>query len=93
MTRVGGWKAFSFFHALTWTMTVAGLARRCTQRCPWSGKTLVGSLFLGWGMFNCVEGVIDHHILNIITSSNATANPSSTTPFWVQASFSSPLAF
>lgn len=57
------------FHALTWLMTAAGLwllwkagARRDV---PWSGKTFVGALFLGWGLFNLVEGIIDHHILNI----------------------------
>ena len=57
------------FHLLTWTMTVIGLwllwkagARRDV---PWSGKTFVGALFLGWGLFNLVEGIIDHHILNI----------------------------
>ena len=32
---------------------------------PWSGKTFVGALFLGWGLFNLVEGIIDHHILNL----------------------------
>jgi uncharacterized membrane protein len=57
------------FHSLTWTMTVIGLillwkagARRDV---PWSGKTFVGALFFGWGLFNFVEGIIDHHILNI----------------------------
>ncbi|ELR72041.1 hypothetical protein C900_01906 [Fulvivirga imtechensis AK7] len=33
--------------------------------CPWSGRTLWGGLFLGWGIFNAVEGIIDHHILSI----------------------------
>jgi len=32
---------------------------------PWSGQTFFGALMLGWGMFNLVEGVIDHHILGI----------------------------
>jgi uncharacterized membrane protein len=32
---------------------------------PWSGKTFVGALFVGWGLFNLVEGIIDHHILGI----------------------------
>ena len=57
------------FHALTWVMTTIGLwllwkagARRDV---PWSGKTFVGALFLGWGLFNLVEGLIDHHLLNI----------------------------
>ncbi|MDQ3621419.1 MAG: DUF2243 domain-containing protein [Verrucomicrobiota bacterium] len=57
------------FHALTWTMTVLGLAllwRAGARRdVPWSGKTFVGALFLGWGLFNFVEGIINHHILNI----------------------------
>ncbi|WP_435006363.1 DUF2243 domain-containing protein [Tundrisphaera lichenicola] len=29
------------------------------------GRTFVGSLVASWGVFNGVEGVIDHHILNI----------------------------
>ena len=57
------------FHALTWTMTALGLTLlwRAGQRpdVPWSTRTLVGSLSLGWGLFNLVEGIIDHHILNI----------------------------
>src|SRR3712207_7312336 len=28
----------------------------------WSRRVFVGSLFLGWGLFNFVEGVIDHHL-------------------------------
>ena len=32
---------------------------------PWTTATLVGSLFLGWGMFNFFEGLIDHQILRI----------------------------
>lgn len=57
------------FHVLTWTMTAIGLARlwRAGQRAdvPWSTRTLVGSLVLGWGLFNLVEGVIDHHVLHV----------------------------
>lgn len=57
------------FHAFTWLMTVAGLARlwsagRRTD-VPWSTRTFVGSLVLGWGLFNFIEGVIDHQILGI----------------------------
>ncbi len=25
----------------------------------------MGALFLGWGLFNLIEGTIDHHILNL----------------------------
>jgi uncharacterized membrane protein len=57
------------FHAFTWTMTAIGLTLlwRAGQRTdvPWSTRTFVGSLLFGWGLFNLVEGIIDHHILNI----------------------------
>ena len=57
------------FHALTWVMTALGLAllfHAGKQRdVPWSGKTLFGSMIMGWGLFNLVEGIIDHHILGI----------------------------
>jgi uncharacterized membrane protein len=56
------------FHATTWIATVAGLGllwraeRRYDAR--WS-FVLLGSLLMGWGGFNLVEGVIDHHVLGI----------------------------
>lgn len=57
------------FHALTWTMTALGIALlwRATGRPDVlrSTRALVGALALGWGLFNLVEGVIDHHLLNI----------------------------
>lgn len=57
------------FHALTWLMTAAGVAllwHAGTRRVvPWSTRTFVGSLALGWGLFNVVEGVIDHHVLGL----------------------------
>ena len=55
------------FHAFTWITTAVGLGLlwRAGARAdvPWSGRTLVGAMLLGWGAFNLVEGVIDHHIL------------------------------
>jgi uncharacterized membrane protein len=57
------------FHALTWVMTVAGLALlwRAGRRAdvPWTGASFVGGLLIGWGLFNVVEGVIDHQILGV----------------------------
>ncbi|WP_434428064.1 DUF2243 domain-containing protein [Nannocystis pusilla] len=57
------------FHVLTWLMTVVGLALlwRAGGRedVPWRGRTLVGGLSLGWGLFNFVEGLVDHQILGI----------------------------
>jgi uncharacterized membrane protein len=57
------------FHAFTWTVTVLGLALlwRAGERrdVAWSTPTFVGSLALGWGLFNLVEGIIDHQILSL----------------------------
>lgn len=57
------------FHALTWTMCVVGIGLlfRAGRRADvlWSGKVLFGSLIGGWGLFNLVEGLIDHQLLQI----------------------------
>ena len=57
------------FHAFTWVMTALGLWMlwRAVRRrdVPLSGKTLLGAMVFGWGLFNLVEGVIDHHVLHI----------------------------
>jgi uncharacterized membrane protein len=57
------------FHVFTWTMTAIGLGMlwNAVRRAdvPLSTRTFVGSLVLGWGIFNLVEGIIDHHLLNI----------------------------
>lgn len=57
------------FHALTWTTCAAGLGFlfRAGRRedVPWSGRILVGSLAGGWGLFNFVEGLIDHQLLGL----------------------------
>ncbi|MBW4558352.1 MAG: DUF2243 domain-containing protein [Trichormus sp. ATA11-4-KO1] len=57
------------FHALDWVLTVVGvgLLWRAGGRedVPWSNGTFVGSLLIGAGLFNFVEGLIDHQILGI----------------------------
>lgn len=57
------------FHAAVWVLTAVGLALlwAATGRAevPHSGRTLVGGLLLGWGLFNVIEGVIDHEILGL----------------------------
>ena len=60
--------ADGLFHATTWVITVIGLAllwraKRQGEQPP--VKILVGSIAVGWGLFNLVEGIIDHHILGI----------------------------
>ncbi len=57
------------FHAATWLFTLAGLivfwrhARR--RHVAWSEKLLAGSILLGFGLFNVVEGLVDHQILGL----------------------------
>ncbi|HKU43297.1 MAG TPA: DUF2243 domain-containing protein [Polyangiales bacterium] len=57
------------FHAFTWLMTALGVARlwHAGQQpdVPWSTPTFVGALAAGWGLFNAVEGLIDHQLLGI----------------------------
>jgi len=57
------------FHASTYVFVVAGLIVlwRAAHRTHlwWSGKMLSGSMLIGFGAFNLVEGVIDHHLLGI----------------------------
>jgi uncharacterized membrane protein len=54
------------FHALVWLLTVAGLVALWraggSGRVPWSARTFGGGLVLGWGLFNVVEGILDHHL-------------------------------
>jgi uncharacterized membrane protein len=57
------------FHAGTWIATAIGLFLlwKAGRRgdVPWSGQSLLGLLVMGWGLFNLVEGLVDHHILTI----------------------------
>lgn len=57
------------FHAAVWVMTGIGLFllwRAGSRRdVVWSGRTFLGSLVFGWGLFNFVEGIIDHQLLGI----------------------------
>ncbi|MBN4004580.1 MULTISPECIES: DUF2243 domain-containing protein [unclassified Nostoc] len=57
------------FHALDWVFTVVGLVLlwRAGGRddVPWSSQTFIGSLMIGNGLFDFVEGLIDHQILGI----------------------------
>jgi uncharacterized membrane protein len=57
------------FHAAVWVMTAVGIfllfkaGRR--KDITWSGRTLLGAMLAGWGLFNSIEGVIDHQILEL----------------------------
>lgn len=57
------------FHVLTLCLVVTGVfmlwkaVRRAPALLP--PRFLVGAITLGWGIFNVVEGIVDHHILGI----------------------------
>jgi len=57
------------FHLFTWLMTLLGVALlwRAGRRpeVPWVTRSFVGALLLGWGLFNTIEGVIDHQFLGV----------------------------
>jgi uncharacterized membrane protein len=62
--RWDGW-----FHAATLVITIAGVfmlwREGQEQVAPQTGTQLSGQMIFGWGGFNLVEGVIDHHLLNL----------------------------
>lgn len=57
------------FHAATYIFTAVGLfllwsvARR--RQTSWPLSLLTGLLLVGWGLFNLLEGVVDHHLLRV----------------------------
>lgn len=57
------------FHSTTYVFVVLALyllwkaAQR--QHIYWSSKMMWGAVLLGWGIFNVVEGVIDHQVLGV----------------------------
>jgi uncharacterized membrane protein len=56
------------FHAATWVLTLAGVwllwrdARRGAVR---RARIFAGQMLLGWAAFNLVEGIVDHHLLDL----------------------------
>jgi uncharacterized membrane protein len=73
MTTVQGLEhntlADGLFHLSTWLFVAAAMAltvsawQRGRFAPPW--RAHVGMLLTGWGVFNLVEGIIDHQILGI----------------------------
>jgi uncharacterized membrane protein len=57
------------FHTTTYVFVAIGLAQlwraACRPHVQWSGKMLVGTLLIGFGLFNVVEGIVDHHLLGL----------------------------
>ncbi len=57
------------FHAATYIFVALGLVVlvRAGRRGPiaWRAGAVIGTLLMGFGLFNLVEGVIDHQILGL----------------------------
>ncbi len=56
------------FHAFTWAVALAGVvalwrAGGGPGRVP--GRVLLGAALFGWGVFNVIEGLVDHHLLQV----------------------------
>ena len=66
------------FHLSTWVFVTVGVfalwrALGAGSRMTW--HSLVGLLLVGWGIFNIVEGIVDHHILTIHHVRDDVASP------------------
>ena len=58
------------FHVFTWLAVLIGLgilySRVADARgSVWGSRVLWGWVLFGWGLFNVVEGIVDHHLLGI----------------------------
>lgn len=57
------------FHASTYVFVVIGLLLlwRTAHKSHlwWSGRMLLGTVLMGFGIFNLVEGIIDHQLLGL----------------------------
>jgi uncharacterized membrane protein len=56
------------FHAATWLITLAGvwlLWRDARHGAVRRARIFAGQMLMGWAAFNLVEGLIDHHLLNL----------------------------
>lgn len=56
------------FHAFCLMVTLAGIIllwKAARYKVDLSAKVLFGGLLFGWGIFNLVEGIVDHQILKL----------------------------
>jgi len=71
--------ADGLFHAATWVFVVAGIV---VMRRAWAAGgpaptmgAQVGGMLAGWGAFNLVEGLVDHHLLRVHDVREDVADP------------------
>lgn len=70
--------ADGLFHAGTWVFTVVGLYlmwRASAAGHRFTARGLTGLLLAGWGAFNLIEGLINHHVLGIHRVRDDVADP------------------
>lgn len=75
VTTVAGLEANTLadglFHAFAWVAVVLGVAllwREASRGAPrrlWSSAAVWGWAMVGWGLFNLVEGLVNHHLLRL----------------------------
>lgn len=57
------------FHAATWLITLAGVfmlwSAARTGALTEPASSFAGEMIFGWGVFNLVEGIVDHHLLEL----------------------------
>jgi uncharacterized membrane protein len=57
------------FHVSTYLFVIIGLImlwrKAYRTHAQWPGRLLAGTILMGFGLFNLIEGVIDHFILRI----------------------------
>jgi uncharacterized membrane protein len=57
------------FHAVTYVFVAAALVilwrRAHRPHVRWSTRLLTGTMLIGFGAFNGVEGIVDHHLLGL----------------------------
>ncbi|WIW44512.1 DUF2243 domain-containing protein [Bradyrhizobium sp. 62B] len=72
------------FHSAAYVLLLTGLyllwQRARKDGFDWSNAQCLGAMLLGWGVFNLVEGVVDHQILRL-HQVNETA-PEAQRVFW-----------
>ncbi len=58
-----------FFHVTTYVFVGVGVFMMWNRGreggVVWSWKSVLGWALVGWGLFNLVEGILDHHILQV----------------------------
>lgn len=71
--------ADGLFHLVTLSFVLGGLywlwSRARRGAWHWTWRTLTGWMLVGWGLFNLIEGTLNHHLLRLHRVNPEAANP------------------